>query len=144
MIKTYRLKKEYPGHTIGDMIYKDDGIYKWDIEPQTSLSNELVENNPDFFEEVIGDWKAGDVIYFLSVSGEIIDEIFDPKRHSSLIYWGNAFKEENETKWYQTQIAKIMDGRDNIVINKNEFLQIFLSLQDNDIEKAKGLIKKYL
>ncbi|SRR6266403_2288306 len=147
MIKTYRLKKEYPGHNIGDMLYKpsdDSTYYDWDVEPFTKVPIEIVENHSEFFEEVINNWKMGDKIYFLSVSGEIIDENFDSTRHIPLIYWGNAFRDENEAKWYQIQFAKLIDGEDSIVINKKDILPIFLALQDNDIEKAKSLIKNYL
>lgn len=147
MIKTYRLKKEYPGHNVGDMLYKpskDDDYYDWNCEPHTKISSDVVENHPDFFEEVINNWKKGDIIFFLSVAGEIIDEVFDSARHTPLIYWGNAFKEEDEARWYQTQIAKLIEGEGGIVINKKDILPIFSALQDNDIDKAKSLIKKYL
>ncbi len=125
MIKTYRLKKEYPGHNIGDMLYKpsnDETHYQWDTEPFETIPATTVEVFPEFFEEVINNWKKGDIIFFLSVSGDIIEEIFDSSRHSTLIYWGNAFREEEEAKWYQTQIAKLMEGKDSIVINKKLLL----------------------
>jgi hypothetical protein len=143
-MKTYRLKKEYPGHCIGDILYKKDDCYQWDVQPFIKISSEIVEGFPEFFEEFVIDWKKGDIIYFLSVSGEIIDEFFDPSRHSTIIYWGNAFRSIEEAKWYQTQIAKLTEGGGNIVINKNDILPIFLALQDSDVEKAKSLIKKFL
>ena len=144
MIKLYKLMKDYPGHNIGDFVcLNEKSYYTFNNEPKYKLDQKQVENYPDFFEEVVLDWDRGDQLFFISVIGEIIEEEFNPHRHSLLVEKRNAFKTYELAEEFLNQIKSVLSD-DFILINVDEIKEIFSDLNNDDIEKVKKKLNKFL
>ena len=146
-MKTYRLIKEYPGHHIGEVLYLpslEAQYYHWENETPHPIEREVVETYDTFFEEIIHNWEREEVIYFLNVDGEILDEPFHPARHGKLVYWGNAFKTFEEAQWFQHSLSKLMLGKECVVINKSELHPLFTALHNQDWDLVTKLIQQLL
>ena len=142
-MKTYRLRKDFPGHVVGDILNKNEEKYEWASEPFDIIPEEIVEKYSDYFEEICNDFVKGEFIFFISTMGDVIDEIFEPSRHSGLVYFGNCFKTEEEAIWYRDIFYKILNDTDNLVVNRNEIVKILYTL-DKDVETTKTLLQKLI
>lgn len=144
MIKVYKLIRDYPGHDIGDIVCLDElGYYTFNNEPKYKLDQKQVENYPDFFEEIILNWERGEILFFISVIGDIVDEEFNPSRHSFLVENNNAFKSYELASNYLNKIKSIL-ADESIVISVDDIKEMFSDLDDNNIKRVKKKLNNYL
>lgn len=111
-MKYYKSKKELPGHPIGDTLIQANDFYMWETIPYYSLTNEIVENFPDWFERLYIEYQEGEEIWYISLNGIIVSDTFERLKHSTLIDFGNIFRSEEEAKTANTIIKKILQKED--------------------------------
>lgn len=143
MERIFKLKKEYPSHRIGDLIYKANGCYNWENPPFHKVDADLVENTPEYFEEIIVNWEKGENIYFITLNGNVIDEKFEPSRHSSLAHYGNAFKNEIIAKQMNDRVKLILSDINNVILYNEDILKVVDLIKNKKYKEAiKELNKK--
>ena len=106
-MKYYKLKKDLPGHIIGDVLMQASDFYFWEKGVQYSMPADIIENFPKWFEKLILEYQEGEDIWYLSLNGLIISDSFQRDKHSSLIQYGNIFTSEEDAIKYNNKIKLI-------------------------------------
>jgi hypothetical protein len=143
MINIASLKKEFPMHKIGELLYLKDNYYIFTQEPKNSLSKEQVENT-DFFEVMMyNNWKENEQVYFLNYLYDIVTEKFQIERHIELLYRNILYKSLEECQ----QIKKIIDifrqdGHESILLSKDNYLKMLQYFSEKKYEDVEKLLKQ--
>ena len=93
-MKYYKTLLDLPGHKKNDILIQTNDFYMWETEPYYTFPIEIIENSKDFFEQVVSDFNEGQDIWYISLNGLIIADKFKLSKHSSLVDYGNIFKDE--------------------------------------------------
>jgi hypothetical protein len=148
MIKRYALLKPMPQHSVGDIVYKphpQSEYYYWEGEEHITtpfkLPAELVECS-EFFQEVNDDWK-GDLIYFISMEGGILEEDYNHIRHKGLIEYGNAFHTQEEAEAKRSMIMDLNKGK-GVFLSTTQLDFIQLALENDNVDVAKKMVEHYI
>ena len=115
MMRHYKLKKELPYHQIGEYLIGsggDKGFYIWEYGKQYALQAELIENSPEWFEEDFPDWTQNEPCHYLTLNGMIISEYFNREKHSSLVRYGNIFKNKSDAELANMRIRQTLGQTD--------------------------------
>jgi len=110
MKRYYKLLKDMPYHAKDSLLNSASKWYIWETGPtgsQYSLPAEVVENCPDWFEEVFPNWIQNEPCWFLSFNGMVVSEYFDRDRHSSLARCGNLFKSHEDAEMMNVKVQQI-------------------------------------
>jgi hypothetical protein len=113
-MKKYKLLKDIPVYfhicPKGNILVKQDDKYYQFKDFNSNLSEEVVENNPEFFEEVTR-WKPDkeELYYYINSEGEIdfidwCDENGDTQSYE----FGNCFKTREQAEHARDEIKKLL------------------------------------
>jgi hypothetical protein len=141
MTTIYKLLKPMPGHEVGDFVVLNDfDIYTFETEPKYKLDQEQVEKNPDWFEKNIIGWERNQLIYFIDVLGNIVEDNFNPERHSTLISKNRIFSSKKDAENMLNLTEELISGN-SILISKDDINEI---LSQRDIKSIKKLLNKHI
>jgi len=137
----YKLLKPMPGHDPGDLIIlSDQDYFIYEKEPKYKIDPEQIQKNPTWFEKIILGWDRGQLIYFLDVLGNVIEDNFNPERHASIIYKKRAFKTKKDALNFSNKIKSLLYN-ESILINKDIINDI---LSKEKISEIKSILNKYI
>lgn len=142
----YRLKKDMPGHPTGDLVIMNDmNIWTFEREPYHKLDQHMLDDKT-FFEKIFTNWKKGEKIYYIGVYFSVVEEEFHPARHSRLIECKNAFKDKDVAEEYANKVKDLFykDTKDEVVISKQEVLELFSKVEDGDYIAIKNILNKLI
>ena len=142
----YKLKKEMPGHPIGDLVILNDmNIWIFEREPCHKLDQDMLDDK-NFFEKIFTNWEKGETIYYIDIYRKILKEEFHPQRHSRLIEGKNGFKNIDIAKNIANKIKNIFDNisKDEIILTREELLNIFAKLEEGNIIAIKNILNKLI
>lgn len=108
-MKYYKNIKEMPGHSIGDVLLETNGFYMWEKLPFYTIPKEIVEQFYDFFVQENVSYNEGDKMWYISLNGIIVSDVFERKKHSSLIEFGNIFRTQQEASETNNEIKKLLN-----------------------------------
>jgi len=111
-MKFFKSTRDLPGHPEGDTLAEVNIYYMWEHPPHYYIPKELVENNHDFFYEINLGFEQGEDIWYVSLTGLIITEQFDERKHKALREYGNLFKTEMAAIAAKDEIEKIFSSKD--------------------------------
>jgi hypothetical protein len=111
--KFFETLYDLPGHKAGDSLISAGNYYVWESDPIYSLNKEIVENYPDWFKQVYPEFKNGDDIWFISLNGLIIHDEFDRSKHTSLVEFGNIFRNEKSASEMHHYIKEVFEANKN-------------------------------
>jgi hypothetical protein len=140
MTKRFRLLKPMPSHTVGDILskYLDEAEYQWESGDKSyTLPISLVESDANFFEEIIGNFTEGQLIYFISSTGKVIEEEFIYARHKELIEFKNIFTDSKSAELACLDLNKFLSG-ECYLFTKEDIEAMYISLLNNDISSVKS------
>ena len=132
MERIFKLINIYPLRRIGDLIYKKEDYYIWEIPPYHKVDKDLVENAQDYFEEIIVNWNINEDIYFISSNGNIIKEVFEPSRHSSMIHYGNAFKSVEIANSINDKLKTLLEDNNTVTMYDTEVIELIELLNNKE------------
>ena len=106
--KFYKTLQNLPGHNAGDTLISAQMYYVWESDPVYTLNKEVVENFPEWFERIYPEFKNGDEIWYISFNGMIIRDEFDRTKHTSLVEFGNIFRNEKSASEMHHNILNML------------------------------------
>jgi hypothetical protein len=108
MVKIFQLIKPMPNHSIGDILYEKEDCYIFENFPQYILEKNMVECSDDFFKEIKNELEYGDTFYFINTLLNVIEEEYEPSKHSKLLAVGNSFKSREHAIMKSIEISQIL------------------------------------
>lgn len=141
MTTIYKLLKPMPGHEPGEfVILNEQNIYTFETQPKYKLDSNQVEKNPDWFEKNVIGWERDQQIYFIDVLGNVVEEKFNPERHSTLISKNRIFSNKEDVKNMQIHLNELFSG-ESILLKKEE---INILLSQKKLQSIKKILNKYI
>ena len=107
-MKYYKSLIDLPGHKKGDILIQTNNFYMWETEPFYTFPGELVENDVKYFERVYIDYTEGENIWYITLNGLVVADKFKRSKHSSLIEYGNIFRNDKEAIEANNKIKAIL------------------------------------
>ncbi len=135
-MRMFKSKCELPQHKIGDILIESESSYKWVNIPIFEFNKEMIEDNPEWFEEINLHWEKGETFFFISSNFDIIESEFNPTQHYNLVLAKNIFKTKNEALWLQQIITELLNNDDIVLTNTNKIKEIISNIKSNNNKTA--------